>query len=196
MSKLVERNLNLTAFEEFPVLKTPRLTLRQITSLDVEAILEMRSNARISQFIARPAMQSLEDAETLVKKVEDAYATKQGIGWAGLLRDGQTCIGTCGFNSIDHANLRAEIGGEMATEFWGKGIAQEAVQAIIAFGFAELGLHSIEAKVSPLNRGAIYLMEQLGFVKEAHYKDRIYQNGAFSDMAVYTCFSSAMSGKK
>ena len=189
-------SLNNAHFEVFPTLKTPRLTLRQITLEDAEAIFNMRSNARIGQFIARPAMEKQEDATALVKKVGDAYVAKQGIGWAGLLRDGQTCIGTCGFNSIDHANLRAEIGGEMATEYWGKGIAQEAVKAIIAFGFAELGLHSIEAKVSPLNRGAISVMEQLGFVKEAHYKDRIYNNAAFSDMAVYTCFPSAMSGKK
>lgn len=188
--------VNTTHFEVFPTLKTPRLTLRQITLADAEAIFAMRSNARIGQFIARPTMQNPEDAAALVKRVEDAYANKQGIGWAGVLRDGHTCIGTCGFNSIDHANLRAEIGGEMATEFWGKGIAQEAVEAIIHFGFAELGLYSIEAKVSPLNRGAIYVMEQLGFVKEAHYKNRIYFNGAFSDMAVYTCFPSAMSGKK
>ncbi len=181
--------VNTTHFEVFPTLKTPRLTLRQITLADAQAIFAMRSNARIGQFIARPSMQNPEDAETLVKKVADAYAAKQGIGWAGILRDGQTCIGTCGFNSIDQANLRAEIGGEMATEYWGKGIAQEAVKAIIHFGFAELGLHSIEAKVSPQNRGAIFVMEQLGFVKEAHYKDRIYFNGTFSDMAVYTCFA-------
>ena len=189
-------SLNNAHFEVFPTLKTPRLTLRQITLGDAEAIFNMRSNARIGQFIARPAMEKQEDATALVKKVGDAYVAKQGIGWAGLLRDGQTCIGTCGFNSIDHANLRAEIGGEMATEYWGKGIAQEAVKAIIAFGFAELGLHCIEAKVSAQNRGAIYVMEQLGFVKEAHFKDRIYFNGLFSDMAVYTCFSSALHSKK
>jgi hypothetical protein len=29
-------------------------------------------------------------------------------------------------------------------------------------------------------------MEQLGFVKEAHYNDRIYFEGQFKDMAVYT----------
>jgi ribosomal-protein-alanine N-acetyltransferase len=182
--------INTSHFKVFPILKTPRLTLRQITLADAEAIFAMRSNARIGQFIARPSMQNPEDAEMLVKKVADAYAAKQGLGWAGILRDGKTCIGTCGFNSIDQANLRAEIGGEMATEYWGKGIAQEAVKAIINFGFTEFGLQSIEAKVSPQNRGAIFVMEQLGFVKEAHFKNRIYFNGTFSDMAVYTCFAS------
>ena len=73
---------------------------------------------------------------------------------------------------------------------WGKNIAYEAVSAIVNFGFDEFQLHSIEAKVSPENRGAIYLLESLGFEKEAHFKDRIYFNQKFQDLAVYTCFRS------
>ena len=65
----------------------------------------------------------------------------------------------------------------------------EAVQAIITFGFEKMNLHAIEALVSPENRGAIFLLETLGFEKEAHFRDRIYFNGAYSDMAVYTLFS-------
>lgn len=33
-------------------------------------------------------------------------------------------------------------------------------------------------------------MEQLGFVKEAHFKDRIYFEGEFQDMAVYMCYAN------
>jgi hypothetical protein len=69
-------------------------------------------------------------------------------------------------------------------------IGAHGKQAIIEFGFTKLGLHTIEAKVSPQNRSAIYLMEQLGFVKEAHFKDRIYFEGEFQDMAVYMCYAN------
>jgi ribosomal-protein-alanine N-acetyltransferase len=186
--------VNLDCFSEFPTLKTPRLTLRQIGLEDATAIFEMRKNQRVNQFIARPAMTKAEDAEMLVKKVADGFAAKTSIGWAGLLRDDSSCIGTCGFNSIEHANLRAEIGGEMATEYWGKGIALEAVTAILSFGFANIGLHTVEAKVSPQNRGAIAVLEQLGFRQEALFKERIYFNGQFADMAVYTCFGHSFTG--
>lgn len=177
---------NNKVFDKFPVLKTARLTLREIRPEDAKRIYDMRSNGRVNEFIARPQMQTEEEALKLAERTIAAYHNKQAIGWAGILREGNEIIGTCGFNMIEAYNLHAEIGGEMATEYWGKQIALEAVKAILAFGIDEMNLHTIEAKVSPHNRSAIYVMEQLGFVKEAHYKDRIYFDGHFKDMAVYT----------
>ncbi len=178
--------LNLTVFDSFPVLSTPRLTLREIRPTDAPQIFAMRASGRVNQFIARPNMQEEDDAFKLAERTIQAFNNKQAIGWAGILRDNNEIIGTCGFNSIDVANMHAEIGGEMATEFWGKHIAIEAVKAIIQFGLYELKLHTIEAKVSPQNRSAIFILRQLGFIKEAHYHNRIYFNNTFKDMAVYT----------
>ncbi|MES2690558.1 MAG: GNAT family protein [Bacteroidota bacterium] len=175
-----------SVFNAFPVLKTSRLTLREIRPGDSKRIYDMRASGRVSEFIARPRMQTEQQALALAEKSIAAYHNRQGIAWAGVLRENEEIIGTCGFNSLDMLNLHAEIGGEMGTEYWGKGIAVEAVKAIITFGLQHMNLHTIEAKVSPLNRSAIYLMEQLGFEKEAHHKDRILFNHTFIDMAVYT----------
>lgn len=182
--------LNPHVFDQFPVIRTKRLLLRQIELKDAIEIMKMRQSNRVNQFIARNRITGLEAAEELVKKTSDAFESRSGIGWAGILRDGSQIIGTCGFNRIDYPNNRAEIGGELAVDFWGKHIALEAVTAIISFGFEEMNLHAVEALVSPENRGAIYLLESLGFEKEAHFKDRICFNGVYSDMAVYTLFRS------
>lgn len=179
----------LPGFAEFPVLRTPRLLLREIRPDDAQAIFAMRANGRVNQFIARPAMTDLEAAESLVARTRAAYGEGKAIGWAGILRDGGTIIGTCGFNTIEPHNLHAEIGGEMATEYWGKGIALEAVQAILRHGIEVMGLHTIEAKVNPDNRGAIAVLERLGFQKEAHYRQRIRLQAQYWDMAVYTLLS-------
>ncbi len=182
---------NHSVFDSFPVLKTPRLTLRDIRIEDARQIFAMRANGRVNQFIARQAMQQQEAAETLVEKTINAYKQKTAIGWAGILRDNKEIIGTCGFNSIDIPNLHAEIGGELDINYWGKNIAMEAITAIINFGLQQMNLHTIEAKVSPMNRGAVFLLEQSGFVKEAHYKERICFENKFSDMVVYTLHNSA-----
>lgn len=178
--------LNLQVFEQFPVLRSTRLLLREIRTEDAPRIYDMRSNGHVNRFIARPAMDQEEKAKVLAEKTRQAYDQKQAIGWAGILRKNESIIGTCGYNSIDFLNRRAEIGGELSVEFWGKNIAIEAVSLILEFGLHTFGLHTIEAKVSPDNRGAIYLMEQLGFRKEAHYRDRILFQDRFLDMAVYT----------
>lgn len=178
--------LNDNIFNSFPILKTRRLLLREINDEDAAAIHEMRNNKRISEFIARPESQTFEEAKTLVDKCKNSFANRDGIGWAAILRDGKNTIGTCGFNRIEHLNLRAELGGEMSTQYWGKGIAEEAVKAIVEFGIQQLGLHSIEARVWPANRGAVYLLEKLGFQKEAHFRDALYYKDKFMDIAVYS----------
>ena len=180
------KQLNTDVFDNFPVLKTERLTLRDIRTEDAREILAMRANGNVNRFIARPPMEEITQAEALVGRVQQAWKDRQSIAWAGLLRDSGTIIGTCGLTNIDLPNLHAEIGGELNVQFWGKHLALEAVKAIVDFGFGTFGLHTIEAKVSPDNRGAIFLLEQLGFEKEAHFRDRVYYNGSFSDLAVYT----------
>lgn len=182
--------VNTSVFDQFPVLHTSRLTLRDIRLTDAEQIFSMRSSKRVNQFIARPDMQETEQAEQLVQRTRTAFENKLSIGWAGVLRDSSEIIGTCGFNQIDLPNLQAEIGGELDVRFWGKHIAFEAVEAIVRFGFDVMNLHRIEARIDPNNRGAVYLLEQLGFEREAYFKDRIFHQGAFRDMAVYTAFSS------
>ena len=177
--------INEQVFDEFPVLTTNRLRLRAITAEDAAALFAMRSNGRINQFIARDNMIDPEAAARLAEKTIAAYHNRQGIGWAGMLRENKELIGTCGFNRIDYPNLRAEIGGELSVDYWGKNIALEAVGAIVQFGFDTMNLHTIEAKVAPDNRGAVFLLEKIGFKKEAHFRDCIYYDGRFLDMAVY-----------
>ncbi len=185
--------INKNVFAQFPVLRTKRLTLRDIRLSDAQEIFRMRSSGRVNRFIARPDMSDAGDAVTLAEKTKQAYEQGLGIGWAGVLTGQEEIIGTCGFNRIDYPNLRAEIGGELSVDKWGKNLALEAVTAIVAFGFDIMNLHAIEAKLSPGNRGAIYLLDHLGFRKEAHFKDYIYFNDAFSDMVVYTMINQAHS---
>ncbi len=182
----MQTSLNDTVFSSFPVLRTKRLILREIMISDAEEIFRMRSNDRVNQFIARPMMEEVTSAEGLVQRTRQAFTDKKAIGWAGLLRNQKEIIGTCGYNFIDWENHRAEIGGEMTTAYWGKHLAIEALASIVRFGLHELGLHSIEAKINPSNRGAIYLLETLGFQKEAHFQDRILFNKLFLDMAVFS----------
>ena len=179
-------SFNYQVFEQFPKLETRRLKLREILPDDSKAIFEMRASGRVGQFIPRPLMTDALAAEELVQGTRQAYKNQQAIGFAGVLKSSKEIIGTCGLTHIEPLNRHAEIGGEMATEYWGKRLAQEAFMAILHYGLNTANLLTIEAKVSPENRGAVYLLEQAGFEKEAHFKNRIFHKDRFSDMAVYT----------
>jgi len=53
-----------------------------------------------------------------------------------------------------------------------------------------LHFHSIEAFVNPENDASILLLEKNGFVKEAHFKENFYFEGAFLDTGVYSLLKS------
>jgi len=180
------------ALTPFPVLETKRLILREIKYEDAVSVFNFRADVRVSEFIARQPAREIKEAEDLIQRMMDAYNNKQAIGWAAERKNSadKEIIGACGFNRIDFLNHRAEIGGEMAVNHWGKFFAIEAVKAIIDFGFDTLKFHAIEAKLSPLNKSAIYLLEKLGFRKEAHFHDYYLFEGNYQDLAVYTAFNS------
>lgn len=186
------KTLNLTAFDQFPILKSKRLTMRPIQLCDAQEIFDMQTDDLVLRYITKPRPESLEDVKKFIQSIAQAYEKKEMLCWAAVIRDGEKIIGTCGFNKIEKENLRAEIGGALSPRYWGVGVAYEAVKQIVDYGLNELGLHSIEAKVNANNRSAIFLLEQLGFVLEGHFKNRMYFEGKFYDMNVYTKFKDRM----
>lgn len=182
------KKINEAPFLEFPVLKSKRLTMRPIERSDAPQIFDMQTDDLVLRYIAKKKPESLEEVEALIQYISEAYEKQEMLCWAAVIRDGDKIIGTCGFNRIEKENLRAEIGGALSPRYWGVGVAYEAVKQIVDYGFDELGLHTIEAKVDSGNRSAVFLLEQLGFVREGHFKDRMYFEGVFYDMDIYTKF--------
>lgn len=182
------KKINEAPFNKFPVLKSKRLTMRPIKIEDAPEIFEMQTDDLVMEYIAKKKTESLEDVEALIQHISEAYEKQEMLCWAAVIRDGNKIIGTCGFNRIEKENLRAEIGGALSPRYWGVGVAYEAVKQIVDYGFESLGLHAIEAKVDANNRSAIFLLEQLGFVREGHFKDRMYFEGSFYAIDIYTKF--------
>ncbi len=70
-------------------------------------------------------------------------------------------IGFCGFDHL-WGGAEIEIGYWLAPEYWGKGLATEAAQAVMQYGKERLGLQQIVAVAQPANRASIRVMEKLG----------------------------------
>lgn len=67
---------------------------------------------------------------------------------------------------------------------------QEALSAILAYGFTIMKLHSVEARVNPLNEPSIKLLERNNFIREGLFKEDYFYNGKFLDTAVYSIISN------
>ena len=173
-------------FSPFPVLTTQRLRLRQISAADRNEMLEMRSDERVMRYIDRPRAKSVDDAMELIQKMIDGVVTNESISWAITNLNDDRLIGSIGYWRIMKEHYRAEIGYMLHPDFHGKGLMQEAISAVIDFGFNEMKLHSIEANVNPENKASQKLLEKNRFVREAYFKENFYFEGKFLDTFIYS----------
>lgn len=173
-------------FNPFPILSTKRLVLRQISVDDVKEVFTLRSDTTIMQFINRPLAKTTPDALQLIQKIIDCTAAVEGITWAISLQNNTTLIGTIGFWMIDKENHRAEIGYLLHPDHQQKGIMQEAIEAVLAYGFTTMQLHSVEANVNPANEASKKLLDKNKFIQEGYFRENYFFEGQFLDSAIYS----------
>jgi [ribosomal protein S5]-alanine N-acetyltransferase len=161
--------------------------LRQPMLTDAQDFFILRSNTLVMQYVNRPIAKNVEDAENLINKITDIINANEGINWCITLKDNpQKVMGNIGIWQLKKEDYRGEIGYMLHPDFWRKGIMQEAVEAVINFGFNQMQLHSLEAKINPSNSASAMLLEKNNFIKEAHFKEDCFWEGEFSDTVVYS----------
>jgi ribosomal-protein-alanine N-acetyltransferase len=150
-------------FIPFPVLKTERLTLRQLSVNDDQAILALRSDQQVNKYINRATCNTIEDARKFIDKIAELVSESKGIYWAVTLTDTDQLAGTCCLFNFSTENNQAEIGYELLPAFQQQGIMQEAIAAVIAFAFDVIGLKAIEAHTHPENKSSAKLLAKHNF---------------------------------
>ena len=178
--------LNIS-FSPFPVLTTERLLLRSITLADAKQVFSLRSDAESMQFLDKEPLQTIVEAELLIKKIMDDVTTNDGITWAIALKEKPAVMmGSIGFWKLVKEHHRAEIGYMLLPEYFKKGYMKEAIKEVITYGFDNMKLHSIEANINPANEASETLLKSAGFIKEAYFRENFYFRGAFKDSAIYS----------
>jgi ribosomal-protein-alanine N-acetyltransferase len=175
-----------TCFSPFPFLETARLRLRNVVQEDAPEIYYLRSDESVLQYLDRMPATSLEEAAQFIQTSNRQEQNGDAITWALSLGNDPTLIGTIGFWNIKKEHYRAELGYALHPDYQGKGLMQEALTAVLQYGFNAIKLHSVEANVNPGNVASIRLLERNGFTREGYFRENYYFNGQFLDSAVYS----------
>ena len=91
--------------------------------------------------------------------------------WAVDWRDSGDLIGICGLRRVHHADVpvsgNLEIGWRIAEPFWGKGVAREAAEASLDWGWSHTGDPRVIAYTTDSNARSWGLMKRLGMERRA-----------------------------
>ena len=162
--------MNKMNFTPFPTLTTEYLTIRQITSEDLDEFFILKSDLRLLKHYDAKA-KNYEEARQFLYKVNDAIIKNEWIIWGITLKSNSKLIGSICFWNISKELSRAEIGYDLMYDQQGRGIMQEAIIAVINYGFQHMKLQSIEALPSPSNTKSIKLLERNHFIKDSNFTE-------------------------
>ncbi|MEO2205209.1 GNAT family N-acetyltransferase [Paenibacillus pabuli] len=154
----------------FPDIVTDRLKLVVLTLDHAEAVLRHFSDEDVTRLMDISPCKDRDEAEDIIRfHLEDT-----GCRWGIFSKSDAKLIGTCGFHCwVQGEQPRAEIGFDLAREYWGRGLMQEALKPVIDFGFKEMGLNFIEATVEKDNEKSISLLRKLDFERETELRDQL-----------------------
>ena len=166
-------------------LKTPRMTLRPMRVSDGDALHAIWGDAEAMRYWDWPPAQSAEVTRNVIaRQVEDA---KHGdaIYWSMCLDGRRAPIGACDLSDIDTHHRRAEIGYLLAREFWGQGLAIEALRVVVAYATNALKLERLSARTHSGNARSTALLKKLGFKHEGVLRAYVWREGTRRDCDLY-----------
>lgn len=174
----------ILTFDHLPI-RTTRLLLRPYRASDAPAVFAIFSDPKVMQYWSTPPWTDIEQAHAAIGRDLQAHESGEALR-LGIERvaDG-ALIGQCTLFNLSAGSRRAEIGYCLASSAWGQGYMEEALRALVDYGFGSLGLNRIEADIDPRNEASARSLERLGFVREGLLRQRWIVDGLVSDSALY-----------
>lgn len=118
----------------------------------------------------------------------DAQPLQPSHGWfqrAIRLRESGELIGDLGLCLPEDPQGSVEFGVSIMPAHQGHGYASEAVRAVFAFVFGELGRHRVHASVDPRNLASMAMLRALGMRQEAHHRESLWFKGEWADDVIF-----------
>jgi [ribosomal protein S5]-alanine N-acetyltransferase len=149
----------------------PQIYLREVRVEDVnQNYYSWLADPQINQYLeTRFAPQSLDSIREFVSskagKADEPF-------YAICAKDTKQHIGNIKLGPINWHHRRADISLLIGDkQYWGKGIATEAIGLIVNFAFHELDLNKLQAGAYHKNQGSIKAFIKNGFIQEGYVKE-------------------------
>ena len=148
------------------IIETPRLLLRHFVEADLEALAALMANPDFMRFSSGVFTRE-ETQSFLFDRVIAPARAGLPSQFALILREESRLIGYCGFfrQVVDQMN-EIEIGYRLHPDFWNRGLASEAAQAVRDYAFAVLKLKRVISLIHPDNHGSRRVTEKNGMKLE------------------------------
>ena len=130
---------------DFPTLQTERLLLREVTTADIDALFRLRGDPDVTRLNIGVPYTDRAQAEHLLTHIQARFRSEREIWWGITLPPDTTVLGFCILYNLNPPTF-ATLGYELAREQWGKGMMQEATQAVSPVGLRDPFAHLYQCR--------------------------------------------------
>jgi ribosomal-protein-alanine N-acetyltransferase len=149
---------------------TSRLVLRPLAEEDVDPLHRILGDRDVLRYFPNTNPPARDRVQKLISG-QLKHWEERGYGWWAIERRSPNgLIGWSGLQFLPETE-EVEVAYLLGKAFWGRGLATEAAQACLQYGFEQVELESIVAIVHPENGASRRVIEKLGmsFVDRARY---------------------------
>ena len=165
---------------------TPRLVLRRLAAADWKDLLEFLSDEELFRYVDNYPIGEKEvlewlDADQHVKLTSPNTTFCLAIE----LQPKRTVMGIVFLHFTDDARSQTDVRIYISRKCQRQGFAAEALNAVLDFSFAGIGLHRVSASCDSRNIAACRLAEKSGMRREGELINDRYMNGEWINTVLY-----------
>ncbi|QUJ70071.1 GNAT family N-acetyltransferase (plasmid) [Photobacterium sp. GJ3] len=162
------------------LLQTPRFSLTDFRPSDTDDYVAMATDAKYQRFYSEADCEEEKMCALVALFIQQAterprQAYQLAIRWPAAEGESEQFAGTAGLRIVRPGE--ASVGCGLARAFHGQAIADEAMSALIHYGFGTLGLNRIYAETLADNRAAMALCRRLGLEVSERIADHYHFKG-------------------
>jgi len=168
-----------------PTMETKRLKLRPFTLDDAYEVQRLAGNKDIASTtlnIPHPYEDGM--AEHWIGTHKENLEKGEEVVFAIVHREQGLLIGSIGLK-INKRDESAELGYWIGRPYWNRDYCTEACQAVLIYGFQNLGLNRIYAYHFKRNPASGRVMQKTGMVYEGYLRQHVKKWGKFEDVVFY-----------
>lgn len=162
-----------------------QITLKTFTSTDIDDFMEWATDDEVTKYMMWNSYASRSEAESFFVNVVEKHP------WFKAICLGKKVIGSVTIDKGKGAHsCKAELGYVITRQYWGNGLATQAIKLASEAGFQDLNVERIEAYVDPANTASQRVLEKNRFIREGLLKKCVIQKGEVKDRFLYSLLKS------
>src|ERR1051325_10231682 len=154
------------------ILETKRLLLRHLVMDDLDALFALYRDDEIRHYFPEGTL-TYEETKEELEWFLNGHPSHPELGlWATIYKETGQFIGRCGLLpwTIDGC-YEVEVAYLLDKKYWGQGLATEAAQALVQYGFEHLGLPRLICLIESENQASIRVATKIGMRFEKEGED-------------------------